>query len=105
MAKGNTAKEYVEKKIIEAFGSDFVGISDKKIYVYADDGGERVQIAISLTCPKVQIECGPAPKQTVVNDNSAPWEEAPAPVITETPTEPDQKELDNLAAMLEKFGL
>jgi hypothetical protein len=55
MARGTTAKEKVENKIKEAFGEDFVGIYDKKIYVWADDGGERVQIAISMTCPKTTV--------------------------------------------------
>ena len=54
-AKGTIAKTKVEEKIIEAFGTDFIGISDKKIYVTADDGGQKVQIAINLTCPKVGI--------------------------------------------------
>ena len=55
MAKGATAKINVTKKIIEAFGSDFVTEQDKKLYVWADDGGERVQIAISMTCPKAPV--------------------------------------------------
>lgn len=52
MARGNVAKDNVIKKIQQTFGNDFVGIIDKKLYVWADDGGERVQIAISMTCPK-----------------------------------------------------
>ena len=55
MARGATAKEKVENKIKEAFGADFVGVYDRKIYVWADDGGERVQIAISMTCPKTTV--------------------------------------------------
>ena len=55
-ARGSIAKENVEKIIKEAFGKSFVGVSDKKIYVTADDGGEQVQISISLTCPKNPIE-------------------------------------------------
>jgi hypothetical protein len=55
MAKGTTAKINVTKKIMEAFGSDFVTEQDKKLYVWADDGGERVQIAISMTCPKAPV--------------------------------------------------
>ena len=38
-----------------AFGADYIGEQDKKIYVWADDGGERVQIAIAMTCPKTPI--------------------------------------------------
>ena len=56
MAKGSIAKEAVEKKIQAAFGEDYIGIYDKKLYVWAVENGERVQIAITLTCPKVQIE-------------------------------------------------
>ena len=52
IARGNVAKDNVIKKIQQTFGNDFVGIIDKKLYVWADDGGEQVQIAISMTCPK-----------------------------------------------------
>ena len=55
MARGNVAKQAVIDKIKEAFGSDYVGEFDKKVYVYADDGGERVQIALSMTCPKTFV--------------------------------------------------
>ena len=55
MAKGALAKENVTKIIADAFGSNFIGEFDKKVYVMANDGGEMVQIAISLTCPKTPI--------------------------------------------------
>ena len=55
MARGSVAKEKVAEKIKVAFGNDYIGEVDKKIYVLADDGGERVQIALSMTCPKVMI--------------------------------------------------
>lgn len=54
-AKGSIAKENVTKKIMEAFGSDFIAEQDKKLYVWANDGSDRVQIAISMTCPKTFI--------------------------------------------------
>lgn len=56
MARGSVAKEKVAEKIKAAFGADFIGEVDKKLYIWADDGGERVQIALSMTCPKVMIE-------------------------------------------------
>lgn len=55
MAKGAIAKEQITKKIMEAFGNDFITISDKKIYVWADENGEKVQIAISMTMPKIPL--------------------------------------------------
>ena len=55
-AKGSVAKLFVENKIKEVFGEDFIGSADKKLYVLADDGGQKVQIAISLTCPKVGLD-------------------------------------------------
>ena len=56
MARGSIAKEKVAEKLKAAFGADFIGEVDKKIYVWADDGGERVQIALAMTCPKVMVE-------------------------------------------------
>lgn len=59
MAKrGEGAKNNVVKKIQEAFGEDFVGIKDKKIYVNAIDSpnNEKLQIAITLTLPKATMD-------------------------------------------------
>ena len=56
MPRGTIAKEKVAEKIKAAFGTDYIGVFDKKIYLWADDGGERVQIALTATCPKVMIE-------------------------------------------------
>lgn len=53
VSKGQRAKEAVEKKIIETFGSDYAGTFDKKIYLWANDGGQRIQVCLAMTCPKV----------------------------------------------------
>lgn len=87
--KGNIAKQNVENKIREAFGADYIGIFDKKLYVYADDGGERVQIALTMTCPKVFIGVD-TPTET--------------PDVFQ-PAEISQEEQDNLRALIEKLGL
>lgn len=42
MARGAIAKEEVIRKIADAFGESFIGEVDKKIYLWANDGGERV---------------------------------------------------------------
>ena len=51
-AKGSIAKENVAVKLKEIFGNDYVGEYDKKYYLWVDDGGQKVQIAIAMTCPK-----------------------------------------------------
>ena len=61
MAKGAIGKINVINKIKEAFGADFIGEYDKKIYVYTQENGERIQIALSLTCPKVPVEITSTP--------------------------------------------
>ena len=55
MARGAQAKNKVEQIISSAFKDNFLGVYDKKLYVQAEENGEMVQIAISLTCPKNPI--------------------------------------------------
>ena len=98
MAKGAIAKVNVIDKIAEAFGTDWVGEVDKKIYVWADDGGEKVQIALALTCPKVPV--GEPP--------SAFGEPTPPPTtVTNTVNsfQITEAEQENIARLMEKLGL
>ena len=55
MARGNTAKEEIAKKIIECFGRENVIEADKKLYINTKEDGSPIQVCISMTCPKVPI--------------------------------------------------
>lgn len=55
MARGSQAKEEVITRIKEAFKEDYIGIYDKKLYLWAREGNERVQIAVAISCPKNPI--------------------------------------------------
>lgn len=55
MARSSEAKEWVAKKIIECFGQNEAFLFDKKIYINTKENGEKVQVALTLTCPKVLI--------------------------------------------------
>lgn len=68
-AKGNVAKENVFKALSDSFGPDFIGEIDKKGYVWVDDGGTKVQICVSLTCPKTPIGEAPAYEEAGVGDD------------------------------------
>ena len=104
MARGTIAKTVVEEKIKEVFGADFICINERKLYVWADDGGERVQIAISMTCPKNEV--------TTVNIAAAVGEghdfSQEQTVVAQTgftPAEITEEEKQNVADMLAALGL
>lgn len=98
MAKGAQAKINVTNKIANAFGEDWIGEVNKKLYVWADDGGERVQISIALTCPKTPVD---APDKNFVPDND--WsEDTPA---SQKKVEITAEEKKNIADLMERLGL
>ena len=99
MAKGTNAKIAVTNKIANAFGEDWIGEVNKKLYVWADDGGERVQISITLTCPKTPID---APDKNYVPDND--WSEESTPV-PKAKVEISEKEKKNISDLMERLGL
>ena len=87
--KGTIAKQNIENKIKEVFGADYIGIFDKKLYLWSDDGGERVQVALTMTCPKVFVG--------VDTSTETPDEFQPAEIT--------QQEQDNLKMLIERLGL
>ena len=105
MAKGQIAKDYVAAKQKEIFGADFLGEADKKIYIQAPENGEKIQIAISMTCPKTPVEFANAP---VVKNGMMDFE-ASTVYTTATAAEPivevTETERENIAEMMRRFGL
>ena len=100
MAKGANAKQVVEDKLRAAFGTDFLGVADKKIYVQADDGGgEMVQVAISMTCPKTPFMAEGAASVTEFSAGNFGTPD------TFKPAEITQDELDNVRKMIKELGL
>ena len=103
MAKGTNAKNAVINKIAMAFGTDYIGEVDKKVYVWADDGGEKVQIAIALTCPKNPVETGGVSTAPVSGwDFSDNVVTASAPVSKAEITPEEQA---RIADMMSRLGL
>ena len=103
MAKGTNAKNAVINKIAMAFGTDYIGEIDKKVYVWADDGGEKVQIAIALTCPKNPVEAG-----GVSAAPASGWDFSDKTVTASTPVskaEITPEEQARIADMMNRLGL
>ena len=98
MAKGATAKAEVENIIRNAFGKNFLGTVDKKLYVLADDGGgEMVNVAISMTCPKTPFAVPGSGDFEITGDFSAP--------DTFQPAEITKEETENIRKLIAEFGL
>ena len=104
MARGNDAKEYVVNKMAEAFGDAWIGEYSKKYYVWSQENGERIQIAISLTCPKVPVEVSSAPVAGDFNFE----DDAPGVVVAAggyQPAEIPDDERDKVRGLMKALGL
>ena len=77
MKRGEEARAKVYENIREAFGENFVGVFDKKIYVWAEEGSEKIQFSITITMPKNPM---------VSNSNPTSGSE-----VSVTPEEPSRK--------------
>lgn len=103
MARGSQAKSKIAEKIKNLYGSDYVGESSGKYYVWENDGGEKVQIAISLTCPKNPI--GVVDMSGAFGDG---LDFEAEPVLAPTKfdaAEITEQEKDNLKALMDRLGL
>lgn len=96
MAKGDIAKSEVLSKIKSALGEAYIGEENKKYYFWSSENGEKVQVAISLTCPKTPI----APEAMPSADKDFSIAPQTAPVV-----EVSDEEKANLQALMERLGL
>ena len=107
MAKNDVAKSLVIDKIKQAFGEDFLGIVDKKVYVLSKEDGQKVQVAITLTCPKTPVEfAGTTPTSNLefgFGDLDFTSESASTPPSAQA--EVSDEEQKNIADLLARLGL
>lgn len=107
MARGSVAKENAVKIMAQAFGQNWIGEYDKKYYIWSTENGEKVQIAISLTCPKTPIEV-----DSSVCVDGGDWDFSDEPKVNNTvavanaaPAEITEEEKQNLADLMARLGL
>lgn len=95
MAKGTVAKERLTAMLAEGFGSRFLGIADKKIYILSEEDGELVPVALSMTCPKTVPEFDNVPEVTLEK----------AQEVFTVPQSPEEKiAIQNLLRMVQYYG-
>lgn len=91
MARGSQAKIDITNKILETFEGAFQ--YDKEIRIPIQENGELVQIKVTLTAAKVNVESG--------SDTSVPSPAAPTKEVKkEEITEQEKKETADLLASL-----
>ena len=104
MAKGTIGKQNVINKIKQTFGADYIGEYDKKIYVWTTENGERIQIALSLTCPKVPVAISDNPTTGDFNFE----DDAPNVVVAAgayQPAEITKEERERVNDLMKRLGL
>ena len=106
-AKGSVLKEQIIQKILETFPGAFK--YDKEVRIPGDEGGEELQIKVTFTCAKVNVEPGEdtaVPGATVTKEKTNSTSEstpiAGSTMKLEKPTEEEKKNVEDL---LTKLGL
>jgi hypothetical protein len=102
MARGAEAKTKIQKQILETFPGSFLYNDGKEIRIPTPEGGEMVQIKVTLTCAKENVEMGA--DAAMPGDFPAPKMTAPTPQ-RDTPVAPSAEEKANVAALLQSLGL
>lgn len=105
MARGAEAKKVVVQKLKEAFGEDYIGEYSNKHYLWVKENGERLQIAVALTCPKNPV--GTVDLVSTFSDGFD-FENSSTAVVAPTSFEPatiTEEEQANIETLLERLGL
>ena len=80
----------------------YLGEYDKKYYVYGVENGEKVQIAIAMTCPKIPVGNVVEEKKEAFDWSDSGNESAPS---TFKPVEIADDEREKVAELMKKLGL
>lgn len=106
-ARGAEAKNKIIQKMAEAFGEDWIGQVDSKYYVWSKEDGERIQIAITLTCPKnpVDVATGTVKPKESNEMNFAEMRLEDIPTSRPEKAEISEGERKNIQELMERLGL
>lgn len=107
-AKGSVLKEQIIQKILETFPGAFK--YDKEVRIPGDEGGEELQIKVTFTCAKVNVEPGedtavPGTTTATKEKTNSKSESTPIAGSTMKLEEPTEEEKKNVEDLLTKLGL
>ncbi len=93
MARGTEAKKKITEKILNIFPESFI-YNDKEIRIPIEENGEIIQIKVTLTAAKVNVECGGASSVA-----------SPEPATPAQKVEVTEEEKQNVQKLMEGLGL
>lgn len=105
MARGSIVKKEITDKILEVFPKSFLYNNGKEIRICGIEDGEEIQVKVTLTAAKVNVEPGdenkiPEPENPNVVEQ--PFYTAPT---KDTIIEPTEEERANVKKLLSSLGL
>lgn len=108
MAKGQVSKALINKKIIDTFEGAFAYNDGKEIRIPMQEDGVEVQIKVTLTCAKDNVQPGDdnaLPGSTVAPVETLSFKSEPAVEQSVAHVAPTAEEKANVKGMLEFLGL
>ena len=106
MARGSIAKEKITNQILAAFPGSFK--YDKEIRIPVDENGELVQIKVTLTAAKVNVEAGGdtvLPGTIKVEPSNTPVAPAPRVEPVREVVQPTVEEKQTVSELLKILNL
>lgn len=100
--RGNVAKEEITRKILEIFSNSF--INGKEIRIPYQENGEEVQIKVTLTAAKENVDNPSFATNSAVAPNSVTVSFS-QPSFAEVSSVPTDEEKENLQKLITKLGL
>lgn len=100
MARGAVSKEKIIKKILDTFEGSF--LYDKEIRIPVTEDGELIQIKVTLTAAKTNVESGDDVKMPGIESNEINFG---TQTTTKEKIEVTEEEKQNVATLLKNLGL
>lgn len=104
MAKGAAAKQNLINKILAAIpANEYVGEMGGKYYFWSMEDGQKMQVCLSMVCPKVPLENVPTMK-----DGGYDFSDGAEPTLATPVTKPAEitdEERANINKLMKELGL
>ena len=100
MARGAVSKEKITKTILDTFAGSF--LYDKEIRIPINEDGELIQIKVTLTAAKTNVESGDDTKIPGIENNEINFG---TETVTKEKIEITPEEKQNVATLLQSLGL